>query len=167
MQGNTNTITMPGGSGTTRPSSPYTLATLYALHSHSETERFDAFRTGRGRPAYFHKEVCASTFLVDGSDCDELDLAFLLGMEARKLQGIRMPWNDVNSYAVQQNPRFLSLSACLNTYAVWHDSHALFAVKHAFLLLIGDFLDRADALPVDADVLTFVLARSAHEAKAR
>lgn len=161
MTEHTNTATAPGGhASASSPSSLYTLTTLYELPNWQTRDRFDAFRKRCGRTAYFVDAIYGQNlatsggYYIDLADCDRRDRDFLHGAEARKTQGIRLPWSDNDKQSVSASPTFTTLTDYLKHYTIWPTSHALFEVSHKFALLIGTILDQALVRPDSDDGLS-------------
>ncbi|HZS78340.1 MAG TPA: hypothetical protein VFA41_17140 [Ktedonobacteraceae bacterium] len=127
----------------------YALTHFYQFFNYHQRQRFDEWRKARGKAPYFHDEeygenLTGKSFLIDVADTDQLDQAFLVGLGAQYVEGVRFPFaTQRTSSTIAYDPLFELLQAHFAQYTIWPSSHAFLRTKHAFLLFLADVVQQA------------------------
>ncbi len=135
----------------------YALTHFYALSTYDQRSRFDEWRKARGKAPNFQDEklgenLPSNGFFVDVADTDRLDQAFLSGMGAAFVEGVRIPWPYQGFFSIELDPRFQLLRPYIKCYTIWPTSHALFQISHSFLTFLSDVVAKAKVVvPLNDD----------------
>lgn len=123
----------------------YTLTALYAL-AQNRVRDFDAFRTQMGVPLYFCSEGShlavyshGNDFYLDQADLSRFDLAFLLGAQATRMEGIRL---SLPFKMLDESPDCTALEQLFPKYTFWPNSHLLAPASHAVFAFVHEFVEK-------------------------